>query len=415
MKSLYKTLALVFSTLLLSFAINAQVRYYEPVFSDTETVRTDSIKYGESINSQGGTTELFMHIFEPSATDDVAERPMVFITHGGSFTSGSLNGATIIGVCEYLARCGYVCASVSYRLAASAAELGTEESVIRTVVRAVQDGKGAIRYMRKSAHNGNPYKIDTTRFYFGGESAGAILAYQLGYMDDVSELPANWASIVNGLGGLEGTSGNPGYSSAVNGVYGYAGAIGDTNWINQNDIPFMGMHSEDDVTVGFGYAQPLGFVPIQVYGTNPMAIRASNIGLRHQFYPYYGTGAHPPYGFPNTPVGAYDSTLTYTAKFLYAIGDFTEPTGIDNVSGTNKDVRIYPNPNNGVFTVNVPNSNQYTVSVFDLTGQLITESKHVSALEVELELGKNPKGTYIVKIKDDETGANLKTSKLFIQ
>ena len=66
------------------------------------------------------------------------------------------------------------------------------------------------------------YGIDTSRIYLEGSSAGSMVAVHYAYWNE-SEIPsgidqAKW-------GDIEGTSGNPGYSSAINGIVNYCGAI----------------------------------------------------------------------------------------------------------------------------------------------------------------------------------------------
>ena len=50
-------------------------------------------------------------------------------------------------------------------------------------------------------------------------------------------------------GGIEGNSGNPGYSSEVSGAILLAGAINTINFIDENDEPIVSVHSTDDNTI----------------------------------------------------------------------------------------------------------------------------------------------------------------------
>jgi acetyl esterase/lipase len=57
-------------------------------------------------------------------------------------------------------------------------------------MRAVQDGRAAVRYFKKNvAVGGNTYKIDLNNIYFAGVSAGGFVALQLAYLDEISEFP----------------------------------------------------------------------------------------------------------------------------------------------------------------------------------------------------------------------------------
>ncbi len=414
MKSFILALATVAVGLLGSFDVQAQTRYLEPVFGTA--TKSDTVFYGESVRYNGDTVQLYMYVYTPDG-DTATNRPLVVLAHGGSFTGGDPDVADVAGLCDYLAKCGFVCASISYRLTIQS-QLFVEDNVIQTVVRAVQDGKAAVRYLRA---NGPSYKLDTTRVYFGGSSAGAILAYQLGYMNDYNELPTQWQTLTDAVGGIDGTSGTPGHRSEVQAVFGYAGALGDTSWIKAGDIPFMGMHSTGDATVPYGYGNPLVVVTPKVYGTSTMKVRADNIGVNADFYSY-NNGAHPPYGAGGTP-GTFDSALVYTSRFLHkmiATGPVLQPldtggtTGISNRTLASE-VKIYPNPNQGSFIVSAVNSKAYTVNLYDLTGRLIKQEAHVQTPTVKLNVADGIRGTYIVEVKDDETGANLLTSKLIVQ
>lgn len=416
MKSFLCALAMVAFGVLTTTHAQAQTRYLEPVFGTA--LKSDTVFYGENARYNGDTVQLYMYIYTPDG-DTATNRPLVVIAHGGSFYGGDPDAADVAGICDYLAKCGFVCASISYRLTIQP-QLFIEDNVIQTVVRAVQDGKAAVRYLRA---NGPTYNLDTTRVYFGGSSAGAILAYQLGYMNDYDELPTQWQTLADAVGGIDGTSGTPGHRSEVQAVFGYAGAVGDTTWIQPGDIPFMGMHSTMDNTVPYGFGNPLVVVTPKIYGTGTMKTRADNIGVVADFYSYTNA-AHPPYG-PGAIPGTYDSALVYTSRFLHKMVETgpvlqpldtggTGPTSIGSSAVANE-VKVYPNPSQGTFTVSVANSKAYTVSLYDLTGRLIEQEENVRTPSVSLQVADGIRGTYILEVKDDETGANLLTSKLIVQ
>lgn len=386
-----------------------QTRYLDPIFDSVDVV---TIKYGQNTNYQGDTIELFMDIYTPKG-DTATNRPLALIAHGGSFTGGSRDISSMRKFSTYIARCGYVCASISYRLTGFL-QLGAEETVVQTVVRAVQDGKAAIRYFRKDAANGNTYGIDSTHVYMGGESAGGILAYQLGYMNDMSKLPSNWVGYVNAVGGLEGESGTPGYRSKVQGVFGYAGGVADTSWMLPDDIPFMGMHSENDATVPYAKGQPLGFVPIPIFGTSLMDVRANNVGIDHDYYSYTGS-AHPPYSGSQA---VYDSTGPYTVEFLYkayTTGPTLEPlTGIANrhVTSANS-LLVYPNPNNGSFVLRTGLEGKYDVRIYNALGQEI-KTLSGDTKEMNISLDQIDRGLYFIRVYKPGTQNSLLTTKFFV-
>ena len=69
---------------------------------------------------------------------------------------------------------GYVAVSISYRLGID--DFFSLEESTEAVVRGVQDGKTAVRYLRRShAELGNPYGIDPSRIVMGGTSHQVLL------------------------------------------------------------------------------------------------------------------------------------------------------------------------------------------------------------------------------------------------
>ena len=78
---------------------------------------------------------------------------------------------------------------------------------------------------------------------------------------------------------------------------------------------------------------------------------------------------------------------------------------IEDFETTN--VKLYPNPTNGIFTLNTP-SNQ--VSIYDLNGKLVKEFKGDYGMGYSFDISSLNKSIYLVKIKTD-SGA-LKTTKL---
>ena len=76
------------------------------------------------------------------------------------------------------------------------------------------------------------------------------MALHLAYMDE-NEIPSWLDMSIPGLeGGLEGESGNPGYSSEVSGILPVSGAMGDSDWIDAGDTtPACMFHGDADLTV----------------------------------------------------------------------------------------------------------------------------------------------------------------------
>ncbi|HEY4799712.1 MAG TPA: alpha/beta hydrolase, partial [Bacteroidia bacterium] len=245
MNKLVLTLAALFlSTFMFAQTYCGSSRYDTVVFSTVTT--TSNVVYGYNTTNSGTGDTLKMDIYQP-AGDVATMRPVIVFAHGGSFIGGSKTDSYAVDFATRFAKRGYVVASIDYRLGMSFpinAANGTN-----AVWRATQDMKAAIRFFRKDAATTNTYKIDPNYIFAGGYSAGAFMAVHHAYLDKVSEIPASVDTTV--VGGFEGSSGNPGYSSKVKAIVNLAGAIGDSSWINTGDIPMVTLQGNNDNTVPY--------------------------------------------------------------------------------------------------------------------------------------------------------------------
>ncbi len=375
-------------------------RYDTEVFS-TVNVSSD-VTYGSSVGQGGGTTILKMDIYEPDS-DTAAIRPLIVWAHGGSFVAGTRTDADIVELCRSFARRGYVCASIEYRL--GVAFPPSIAGVTQAVWRAVHDMKAAVRFFRQDAATTNQYKIDPDFIVAGGSSAGGFTALHLAYLDEISEIPADIDTVA--LGGLEGESGNPGYSSTVNAVVNLCGALGDKTYIKQTDVPLCSMHGTADGTVPYAtdIILYLGIFPImQVDGSYSIAAYADSIGMSNVMYTYYGAD-HVPY-LTNT---AYmDTTVRFVSNFLYTqLGCTpTDPNPLPNtfnvntaVSEMDRSFEMYPNPATSNFVVELKNTSEKIsmIRIYDLLGKEIFAEK-ISSSKSIIDVSALSKGSYFVTI-----------------
>ena len=91
--------------------------------------------------------------------------------------------------------------------------------------------------------------------------------------------------------------------------------------------------------------------------------------------------------------------------------DFT--TSSNNIS-TKPEANIYPNPNNGVFTIEYQSFQKQTLFITDLTGKIVHQEILNTDYTTQKIVTKNlSKGLYLVVIKK-ETGEIIKSSKMSI-
>ena len=272
------------------------------------------VPYGENINVNFVPEELVVDIYTPVG-DSHESRPLVIMAHGGFFVAGSNDGIDVVPLCEDLARMGYVVASMSYRLGVDLfGDLQTE--FVKAVWRGVHDSRAAVRYFRQSMDYGNPYDIDTNRIFLGGVSAGGFIALHHASVDDQSEIPEQIDVTDPGMGGgLEGLSGNTGYSSEVKGVFNIAGALQTADFLDLGmNEPVVSIHGTADGTVPYGEGDIvyLGIPIIDVDGSSLVHAKADELGVDNCFITVDGADHVPHVVDPST----YGLTLSSLAGKL---------------------------------------------------------------------------------------------------
>ncbi len=254
-----------------------QQRYNSQIF-ETVSISTD-VRYGANVTLSGATTGLFMDIYQPE-NDIEVNRPVVILAHGGSFISGDKSDLSEIAT--FLAKAGYVVASMNYRfLDVSPTQLTYKQAVLNAVV----DMKAAVRFFNKDIAENNTYRIDASNVFIGGYSAGAITALHYAYVNNDNELVtiggSTFVDYVNSKGGLEGMSGNETYSSEIKGVINISGALFNSNFINSNEPILYSIHGTDDEVVPFLQGD-LSSTGITADGSSLLHQYATSIGLTSQ-------------------------------------------------------------------------------------------------------------------------------------
>lgn len=431
MKKIYSLI--IVSTLLLASSSQADAqcagnRYHDFVFPGAATV-TSNVVYGSNLktNASGvGTTQsLLLDVYQP-AGDVSTSRALVIVCHGGSFIGGSKTETDIIKLCKDLSKLGYVTASMEYRVGMTNFPFGSHTvdstDAGAAVMRAVHDGRAAVRYFRKNARiGGNTYKIDTNNIYFAGVSAGGFVALHIAYMDLLSEFPnyidttGTTVGPVTGQpgmhGGLEGVSGNPGYPSNVKAIVNICGALGDTAWMSPGDIPLLSFHGTSDATVPYGSALIYlgGTYPLlEVDGSSSVAVEATNLGIENCMVTWPGQDHVPEVGTTAAALRYYDSTLTITRNFLehYTCGialncNYTSPPalGINDIAN-NADFNIYPNPayTSAIIDLSAFKGNEVMIELYDAFGRKVKNVSKIKADQYELSRDNMSSGIYFMNV-----------------
>lgn len=426
------------------FAANAQTpcddgRFAQEVFTDVSI--TSDVVYGQNTSWSGASTTLYFDFYEPDG-DVIQTRPLIIWVHGGSFIGGSRTDQDMVSLSTRFAKKGYACASISYRLGFFPID---STNAVRAVVRAVQDLKGAIRYFYKDAATDDIYKIDTNKIFIGGSSAGAITALHVAYLQEECELLDYLSSSQQAsFGGLEGTSGSPGYSTKVHGVLNGAGALARYSWMDaaELDVPLASVHGTADnvVTYNRGLVNP-GVPLMYLDGSRMLHERACAINLDNQLYTFNSAGHVPYIGNSATALAYMDTTVNFYRDFLitqlgctqthlqpanawaqsanlypinYCDGspvNETCPITTDIFAENQMDCLLFPNPATNQVRIQLLHESAINLVITDLSGRVIYHQTHYAA-NVNVDLSGFTAGNYLVHVFG-EKGAMV-TKKLVV-
>ena len=379
--------------LFLLFFISTQLfsqwdgRYENEIFDE---VSKTIVEYTDVYDWSALDSGLDMDIYQPVG-DTATNRPVLIFAHGGVYVAGNKNNPPMVSLCEAFAKRGYVTVSIQYRLTSSLSLLSPNASDIfsQTVLNSVSDMKAAVRYFRKDvAENSNSYGINSDLIFVGGYSAGAVTAAHLSVIDD-NQVPAEFQSFYDEAGGIEGNSGNPGYSSEVSGAILLAGAINTLDFIDADDEPIVSLHASDDNTVNYECANALGNAALPyLCGSGKIHEELENVGVVNDLYTF-SSGGH------TAPILDLDGTaIPFISDFLYGL--ICETTYVKDNSF--ESFKVYPNPCQSFLNIEIikPNNN---LIISDMLGNTILEFPVNSGLN-QIDLTSLNKGIYLIYSRD---------------
>ena len=372
----------------------ARGRYYQPVF--TNVTVTSNVAYGSAIPFGGSMPQpLLMDVYQPTG-DTVSRRPLIVFAHGGGFVLGMKTDAYPVAFCTRLARLGYVVASIEYRLGfplTGFPVLTDTAGIAEAAIRGGHDMKAAIRFFRQNAATSKTYRVHSNYVIAAGSSAGAFSALEVGYLDKASEVPAyvNLAA----LGGIEGNSGNPGYSSAVMAVLNLSGATENPSIIEAGNAPLCSAHGTADATVPYLQGKIGSFLPPKyVYGSGRLNPRATALGITNVLRRFSKAG-HVPF----ETNGAYADTTFWTIR------DFLRPllrrTGVALAAKAGlaaSTIQAYPNPAQEAVQLALPAdwAQLGEAELLDVAGRVVRRFRP-QAQTTQLVRGALPAGIYAVR------------------
>jgi alpha/beta superfamily hydrolase len=318
-QSLPKKVLFALFLMALSNTAVAQLPYTEALYT------YDSIMdhaYGSAVDYAGNATNLTMDIYTPN--NAYCNRPIAVLVHGGAWIAGSKEDVDLVYLSRYFAKRGYVVANINYRLgthkaanytmypacnttiSAPCGYISDSAEVYRANFRAMQDVKGAIRYMKSRYQTDSS---DYTNVYLVGQSAGGFVSLAAAFMHDPSEKPANCGAIADAplydpdlvnygcvpnpisfarpdLGSVDGSLHVGSYDASVRGVANIFGGMMDPSIADASELDETALylfHQGSDVVVHYNYGRLLGRTSYECYG-------ALNVCQPYYFYPFaYGS------------------------------------------------------------------------------------------------------------------------------
>jgi len=276
--------------------------------------------------------------------------------------------------------------------------------------------------------------------YVGGSSAGAITSLHVAYLDQECEVSDYLsASTITNLGGLEGNSGNPGYSTTVKGVLNGCGALARYSWLEAGDVPVCSVHGTDDGTVKYnrGIVNP-GTPLMYLDGSRMVHERACAVGVENKFFtfanaphvPYVGNAAYMDTtinffrDFMLDRLGCTDPALQpenawLESATLYAI-NYCDGTPVNEVCSSTTSLtehdfhgmEVYPNPAKTEIHLNWGVKTTMNIQILDVMGRIVQETSVYGEKAMLISNTLNS-GNYLVRLS--ENGGNSIIKKLIIE
>lgn len=444
--------------------------FTQPVFQ----IRVEkNVAYGTATNFAGNSETLLLDLFKPVGDGQTA-RPVFVYVHGGAWLEASVkDNSTDSLVCAEMAKRGYVVANVEYRrgfhrlknytpYALCNSTLGQSlcvyaydtSELVRAVFRAMQDVKGAMRFLKNRAAQDS---TDVENVFLGGSSAGGFNVLYAAYLDCPDEKPlacgtlppvqAAQSSFTNcyplgpvklerpDLGGIEGALHLGGHDASVVGVANFFGGVFHNLLAGGPPSPrklpvLWAFHQTNDVVVDCGVKPPLqsffeqAIYPLnlcQPFTTAPSAAGScaicdffQNSGVPPSAYSCQIVQNGPPFVLANPPGHSIDNIalrVQQVADFFapFIIGQTARPDGSSCAVATHNllespvNVQVMPNPFVHEFGLSIQVGQLENVDwqLFDLHGRTLAAGAQALAIGqnwVQI-LGDFKPGVYVVKVE----------------
>ena len=418
------TLTFIFASTI--FQVNAQdectARYRAKVFQKVSLDgQIDYESYAKYLNGQ----ILRYDIYSPKG-DTAGLRPCIILWHGGAFVEAiKKNSPEIVPVAKDLAKMGYVVVTPDYRGIRNLLDFGQTETLIKTVVKATLDGNDAVCHILSEIENGNPHRINPNEIFAGGTSAGAILGLHglfLKNLDDMNPQYAAWGRQVdNGRADAVLSNKFCGHPNVIKAFFSISGAVVDTSIIHHTDIKLLFVHGTKDNFVPYNVGSPLWGLTAapDLYGSKPIEEKCEQLGIESSLMTIEG-GGHVPYlnldlesleanHFSLFDDRKYQEILHRISDFLFAQvtcekqKDSTVTTALQN--NRVQTVKVFPNPASDYIQLDIPQSDNWDIDLYDLSGRNILHDQMTGNSKV-IPINNLSIGAYIIRITNPTNPEN---------
>ena len=387
-------------------------RYVSEVFASANV--TTSVQFGSNTTIGGTPQNLMMDIYEP-AGDVATQRPVIVLAFGGGFVGGMREDME--DFCRFYAKRGFVAVTIDYRLF-DLQTVPSSTQLVDVVVKAMSDMKAAIRFLREDAATTNIYKIDPNMIFVGGISAGGVLSSHVAYIDPTDQLTSALTTAINANGGWEGNSStNTQYSSSVQGVLNFSGALLSASYISTGEAPLFSAHDDGDAIVPYNGGQGMvqGMPIIYVEGSGLMHPRATTINIPNFLITIPNSTGHVSFFYGNNTATWQDTVRNTSAKFLHDNVICAATTNVKTVQKTIIQADVYPNPSSANMTINLHElPSNYSVTVYDQLGKVVYRDYNIASNQYQLLQSNFASGSYFLNIQfNDPTIAPIGTKVIF--
>jgi predicted esterase len=275
-------------------------RYKDYIYTNIAVQK--NITYTSIIPDEAAEKRYRFDLYQAKA-DSSSSRPLIIWMHGGGFKFGSKNQKSIRIWSRSFAKRGYVCAAINYRLSKKN-PLKNFDALVKGCFDAVQDLAQAIEFFKAQR---DQYRIDTTKIILAGNSAGAIIALQAAYNSH-----AELAAITNNKDSTTFSQRIPTIVAVIN----FWGAIFDTSWLQNANVPIVSVHGRKDRVV------PYKSNGSSLYGSYIIHQKADSLNIPNSLKTYESVGHELQKHFkPILRTGAtkrrWIEAANFSADFLY--------------------------------------------------------------------------------------------------